>query len=320
MVSPSVSTDPGNLSRGHAAEKAAPRIGAAIAAVLLAAACWSFIGIAYRLILDGFDISPVSVVTIRATMSSIVLLTVVLFRPALRAQVQLITNPRVSIPLLGAGLVSVTGFYIVLIYAYEEAGVAVGTVLLYLAPSFVALGTWLVFKQRITRAQRLALVMSFLGVIGVSGVLTGNAVFNAAGVVLGVISAVCYASYSLFGQQLLTRLHPIVLVALSTWIGTIGLWLVKFAVEGPSMPTLPALAWTAIVTGIGTTLVPLLLYTWGLSVLGAKRASLLTTVEPLLAVTLAFIILGETLSAIQLSGGILIVAGVLIAGLERPAD
>lgn len=320
MVSPSVSTDPGNLSRGHAAEKAAPRIGAAIAAVLLAAACWSFIGIAYRLILDGFDISPVSVVTIRATMSSIVLLTVVLLRPALRAQVQLITNPRVSIPLLGAGLVSVTGFYIVLIYAYEEAGVAVGTVLLYLAPSFVALGTWLVFKQRITRAQRLALVMSFLGVIGVSGVLTGNAVFNAAGVVLGVISAVCYASYSLFGQQLLTRLHPIVLVALSTWIGTIGLWLVKFAVEGPSMPTLPALAWTAIVTGIGTTLVPLLLYTWGLAALGAKRASLLTTVEPLLAVTLAFIILGETLSAIQLSGGILIVAGVLIAGLERPAD
>jgi drug/metabolite transporter, DME family len=292
-------------------------VGLAITAVMLAALCWSSIGIAYRLILDEFPVSPISIVAIRASTSAVVLLTIIMLRHELRAQTRLCTKPEVRWWLLAAGLLSGTGFYIALIYTFEVAGVAVGTVLLYFAPSIVAFGAWAMFKDRITRIQKLALCLSLVGVIGVSGVLTGGNAFQLAGVVLGITSAICYASYSLIGQQLLRRLNPLVVVAFTGLVGSIGMWTIKLAVEGTGLPSIEALLWIIGVTGVATTLVPLVLYTWGLSKLGAARASLLTTLEPVAAVFLAFIILDETLSSLQLAGGGLVLVSVVIAGLER---
>lgn len=319
MVRPSVSLDLEIPVQGKEVEPAPVQgpAGVAIIAVLLAATCWSFIGIAYRLILDGFDVSPISVVSIRASTSAIVLSAFVLVRGSLRAQLAVAISPAVRWTLLAAGLLSGTGFYVALIYTFEVAGVAVGTVLLYCAPSIVAFGSWLMLKNRVSRTQKVALCMSLAGVIGVSGLLAGGESFRPLGVALGLTSAVCYASYSLLGQQLLTRLNPLVVVALTGAVGSIGMWTIKLIIEGPALPSLEALAWIVAVTGIGTTLVPLVLYTWALSKLGAARASLLTTIEPVVALLLAFAILSETLTVVQLAGSALVLASVIIAGLER---
>ena len=69
----------------------------------------------------------------------------VVLRPGLRGQIQRVRSFGHALALLGAGMVSITGFNIALIYTFEVAGVAVGTVLLYIAPSIVALGSWLAF-------------------------------------------------------------------------------------------------------------------------------------------------------------------------------
>jgi drug/metabolite transporter (DMT)-like permease len=103
-------------------------------------------------------------------------------------------------------------------------------------------------------------------------------------------------------------------------VGALSAWLVKFAVDGPVLPSLIAIAWIVGVTGIITTLVPMVLYTWGLSTLGPARASLLTTIEPVLAVGLAFIVLDETLTVYQLAGGVLVIGGVILAASERIRD
>ena len=291
----------------------------AVVAVLAAAVCWAFIGIAYRLILDRFDVSPITVVAIRVTTSALALLFVVLIRRTLRAQLRILLQPGLRGLLLAAGLLSSTGFNVALIYTFETAGVAVGTVLLYFAPSVVAFGAWMLFKDRITRLQKAALLLSLAGIVGVSGMLGGGEAFRPLGVVLGLVSAVAYASYSLFGQQLLKRLHPVVVVSMTGIVGSIGVWTLKLALESRDLPSLEATLWIMGVTGIGTTLVPLVLYTWGLSKLGAARASLLTTIEPVVAVMLAFVILDESLTAAQLGGGVLVIASVMIAGLERAA-
>lgn len=289
----------------------------AAAAVVVAACCWGFIGIAYALILDEFDVSPLTIVSIRSASAAIIVLIVILLRRELRSQVLSLRSRQVLRPLLGAGLISGTGFYIALIYTFDAAGVAVGTVLLYLAPSLVAFGAWKIFGDRLSRLQRIALLTSLVGVIGVSGIITGGDVFRPQGIVLGLASAIAYASYSLFGQVLLARLHPLVVVGMSSLIGAAGIWIIKLIVEGPGMPSLEAAAMIIAVTGIGTTLIPLVLYTWGLARLGAARASLLTTVEPAVAVLLAYVILSETLTPWQWAGGGLVILSVFIAGLER---
>lgn len=289
-------------------------------AVLLAATCWSFIGVAYRLILDGYDVSPVTLITFRTTTAAVAVMAYVLLRPNLRRQVGRVRSLNNAALLLIGGTVSITGFNIALIYAFEVAGVAVGTVLLYLAPSIVALGSWLAFKYRISTSQRVALVLSLCGVVGVSGVITGGETFQIGGPVLGILAATGYASYSLVGQVLLTRWHPIVVVGLSQSVGAIAAWIVKVAVDGPMLPNPAAIAWIVGITGIMTTLVPMVLYTWGLSKLGAPRASLLTTIEPVLAVGLAFVVLDESLTVYQLAGGSLVIGAVVLAASEGVRD
>lgn len=106
-------------------------------------------------------------------------------------------------------------------------------------------------------------------------------------------------------------------VALSQSIGALAAWAVKLAVDGPSIPEVTAILWMIGVTGILTTLVPMVLYTWGLSRLGPPRASLLTTMEPVLAVGLAFTVLNETLTAYQLGGGVLVIGSVMLGASER---
>lgn len=289
----------------------------AVLAVLLAAACWSLIGVAYRLILDEYDVSPLTLISVRTTTAAVAVMVYVLLRPHLRVQIAVARSFRAVLPLLGAGMVSITGFNIALIYAFEVSGVAVGTVLLYFAPSIVAFGSWLVFKHRISKVQRIALVLSLCGVVGVSGVITGGETFQTTGVTLGVLAATGYASYSLVGQFLLRRYHPLVVVGLSQSVGALVSWTVKLAVDGASIPGFTAIAWIVGVTGILTTLVPMVLYTWGLSKLGPPRASLLTTIEPVLAVGLAFTVLHETLTVYQLGGGALVIGSVALAASER---
>lgn len=153
--------------------------------------------------------------------------------------------------------------------------------------------------------------------VGVSGVITGGATFQVAGIILGILAATGYASYSLVGQFLLTRYRPLVVVGLSQSVGAVTAWTVKLVVDGSSIPGFTAIAWMVGATGIVTTLVPMVLYTWGLSKLGPPRASLLTTIEPVLAVGLAFTVLNETLTVYQLSGGALVIGSVILAASER---
>ena len=288
----------------------------AVAAVLGAAICWSFIGVAYELLLDEYTVDPVSIVALRATSAAMALLGYLMLRRRAR-QLRGLFTKRLIFSTVCIGFVSTTGFFIALIYAFELAGVAVGTVLLYLAPSLVALGAWLFFRDRLTRRQGIALGCALAGVVGVSGLLTDAGGVHMGGVALGLASAAGYASYSLFGHHLLQHAPGVVVLTASLGLGALGLWAVQLIVFGPDLPEPWSIFWIVTVTGFGTTLVPMLLYTYGLSRVGPARAILVATLEPVLAIVWAFLILGEAMSAPQLAGGALVIASIGVANAGR---
>ena len=288
----------------------------AVAAILGAAICWSFIGVAYELLLNEYTVDPVALVALRATSATAALLGFLILKRRTR-QLRSLFTKRLVFATLCIGLVSTTGFFIALIYAFELAGVAVGTVLLYLAPSLVALGAWLFFSERLTRRQGIALGCALVGVVGVSGLLNDAGSVQLGGLALGLASAAGYASYSLFGHHLLQHAPGVVVLTASLGLGALGLWTVQLAVFGPDLPEPWAIFWIVTVTGFGTTLAPMLLYTYGLSLVGPARAILVATLEPVLAIVWAFLILGETLSAPQLAGGALVIASIVVANAAR---
>jgi drug/metabolite transporter, DME family len=295
----------------HSASAAHYRAG--VVAVLGAAFLWGALGVALTLVLDRYDVPPITVIAIRALGASAVLLPFVLSRPAAGRDLATLRDMRFSTLVLICGVISTALFHIALIYAFREAGVQVATVLLYLSPSLVSLAVWLIFREHIPTVRRLAIAIAFAGVVGVSGVGSGSSA-STVGVLAGLLSAVTYASYSVLGQQIMRRIDPLTTVALSLGIATPILWCVKLLVDGAAMPPLWLFLVIAVVIGVGLTLVPLSLYTWGMQRIGASGASSLAMAEPAVAVVLAYAVLGERLGPTQIAGAAAIWVSVVLVG------
>jgi drug/metabolite transporter (DMT)-like permease len=171
-----------------------------IAAVLGAAACWGAQGVVYALILDQIAIDGLTIVTLRATTATLLLWIWLLVtnRGALRI-------PRTELPAFALlGLIAVTIFYPALFYTYAWTSVAVGTVLLYLAPALVALGAALFLGEPLTRRKGVALASTFVGCALVVQIYEpANVRGSVAGIGIGVVAAASYGTYSVLGKRLL---------------------------------------------------------------------------------------------------------------------
>ena len=87
------------------------------------------------------------------------------------------------------------------------------------------------------------------------------------------------------------------------------------AVRGPIFPQ-ASYGWITIVAiALVSTVLPIVTFFAGLERLGPTRASTLSTFEPIMSVVLATLVLGETISQLQVLGGALILAAVIICSL-----
>jgi DME family drug/metabolite transporter len=276
--------------------------------VLGAALCWGSLGTSYRLILGGTDLTPITLLTLRAGTAALLLLAWCLWvrRSALRVEWR-------DVPFLVAfGLLTVTGFYTALIYAFELTSVATATVLLYLAPAIVTLGAALVYGERLTRPRLAALAMALVGAALVAEVYDpANLSANGLGLLAGLAAAVGYALYSLLGKRAMA-LHPAPTVLLyNLGVGALGLLGLTLLVGPGPLPDPPQLALLALFAGTVLTLVPISLYLLALRELPAGVASIVATAEPVIAILLAWVVLGESLRPLQAVGAALIIGGVV---------
>ena len=201
-------------------------------------------------------------------------------------------------------------FFIALKYA--SAGL-VG-LLLYLFPALVMLLSALLFKEKITRRKLLALSLASLGLIVTIGFdVSGQPL----GIALGVLAAMLYAVYSIIGEKFGGRTHPIAaafVVMASAAVCHIGL----VAIQGWHPPQ-TASGWSAMVAiAILCTVIAIICYLAGIAIIGATQAALVSTVEPIVTLVLAALVLGEVATPMQWLGGGLIIAGVIVLTLKIP--
>jgi len=173
-----------------------------------------------------------------------------------------------------------------------------------------------------------ALALSIAGCVFVSGAYR-RAVWqiNSTGILIGLATGVALAAYNLMGKSSARR-------GINPWTATCYifcfatafllplqrpdtlLWLSRPLAAGADGWREAALGWgTLILLAIGPTLGGYSLYTISLTILPAATASLVSTLEPVITAVLAFFLLNEQLTAPQLFGGGLILAGVLLLRL-----
>lgn len=204
-------------------------------------------------------------------------------------------------------------------------GAAVSTVLAYCSAGFTALLGWWILKERLDWGKVLAVILTLGGCVLVSGALDPGAWrFHLLGIVTGILSGLWYAIYTLMGRTASQRgLNP--WTTLLYTFGFAAVFLLAFnLVSGGHIPgaaTHPAdflwlgKAWAnwavLLLLAAGPTLAGFGLYNVSLTYLPSSVANLVVTLEPAFTAVIAYFLLGERLTLVQLLGSLLILGGVV---------
>jgi drug/metabolite transporter (DMT)-like permease len=191
--------------------------------------------------------------------------------------------------------------------ALERLDASLLVLIVYTFPALVAIGA----RQRLSRRQAASLVVASSGLVLV--VAGGIGSLDWVGAALAVITAVIYATYILVSDGISARVPPLTLAAL-VCTGAATALLVSTILLGQFRPGALSLAgwgWIACLAAVST-VGAIALFFAGLRRVGPTTASLVSTVEPVVTVGLAFVVFGESLGLLQLAGGGLVLAAVFM--------
>jgi drug/metabolite transporter (DMT)-like permease len=207
-------------------------------------------------------------------------------------------------------------------FAISLLPVAVAIVIQYTAPGLVVLVKAVEEGKPPSGRVLLALALAFAGVVALSEVyrvIGGSAAgVDFLGVGAALASSVAFASYVLLGE----KVQALFGAERSTFCGfavASVFWLGVQAVRGrPDTLLEPDFIPGILFLGTAGTIAPFLLFLWGLRIVTASPAGIVSTLEPVAAAVLAYLMLGQTLTLAQIVGATSVIVGITVVQLERP--
>jgi drug/metabolite transporter (DMT)-like permease len=195
--------------------------------------------------------------------------------------------------------------------ALERLDVSLLGLLVYTFPVIVTVAAITLGRERGSRRTAVALTLASIGLVLVlAGAATGGV--DALGVALGLGAAVVYSIYILSSEGVATRLGPLILSTLVCTGAAVTLTLAGL-VGGDLHPggvSAAGVAWLGSLAAVST-VGAIALFFAGLRRVGPSTASILSTLEPVVTVVLAFVVFAESLGPAQLLGGALVLSAVV---------
>jgi len=253
--------------------------------------------------------SPIQVVTIRALSATLFLVLYIIFKNRQLLKIKAADSKY----FIGTGIFSFVLFNWCMFSAIKETSISVATILLYTAPAFVTIFSRFIFKELLTTRKVLALLITFIGCSFVVGILPNTTEsISLYGLILGLGSGLFYALYSIFGKFALRKYNSLTVTAYTFLFAAIavtpfsGLWLV--------LPLFSDIKVWVYIIGLGflSTMLPFIFYTKGLNTIESSQASIIATIEPVVASLVGFLIFHEKLNVWQYLGIFLVIAAVVI--------
>jgi drug/metabolite transporter, DME family len=203
--------------------------------------------------------------------------------------------------------------------AFLKTTVAIALICFYTFPAMVTLAAVPLYGERLTPLRIGALALSSIGLVIVvlAPVLGASAVVvDPIGVGLALIAAVFQASFVLIagrGFKPMTNLHVSTFVIAAALVVSAPLALIAGDLAGLLRPLSDTHPWPWILAGglIGAA-IPTTAFITGIGIIGPSRAAILMTIEPLVGVALAALLLNEQPTIVQLVGGAAVLAGAAI--------
>lgn len=278
--------------------------------VLAAGTLWGVMGIFVRK-LGTYGFSPLQIACLRILFgAALFLIIVTVYRPGL-----LKIKMRDIGLFLGMGLLSLLLFTVCYFTTINLASLSVAAILLYTSPVWVMLMSAVCFRETINGRKLLCAAMAFGGCVLVSGI--GSEVqLSPMVLVTGLLSAIGYGLYSIFGTFALRKYPPLTVTTYAFLFGALGALVlckpseiagILCAAANPAGLVL-LLIFTAFVTAV----LPYLLYTVGLSHMRASTAAIMASIEPVVATAAGALVFGEALTVPAFAGIALVLAAIVI--------
>jgi drug/metabolite transporter (DMT)-like permease len=300
-----------------------PRLGYAM--VLAAASLWAINGVISKVIIESGGVPAQRLTEVRTTGSLVVLfLALALARPAsLRVR-------REELPvLLTFGVLGLAFVQWLYFEAISRLDIGVALLIQYVAPVLVALWARFVYHEPVRRRIWAALALSILG-IALLVQLWEGLTLDGLGVAAALGSAITFAVYVLSAERAVLRRDPVSLVCYGFLLASIFWAIVQplqsfpfglvdesvsllGRLEDLSLPVWLLMTWMVV---LGT-IIPFALLAASLRHIPASRAAITAMFEPVAATVFAYAWLGESLTAAQLVGALVVLGAIVLAQTAR---
>ena len=200
--------------------------------------------------------------------------------------------------------------WICLFEAYRFTGVAVGTLCYYMAPVIVVVLSPVFLKEKLTAINVTSVLAAVVGAVLISGVVSGSAK-SAKGILLGLAAAALYSTVVMI-NKFVKNLSPIetTFVQLSTAAVTIIPYILLTEEVTAFVFDRRSVIFTLIV-GVFHTGIVYMIYFSSVQKIPAQTTAVFSYIDPVTAIILSAVVLGERLDAVQLIGTFLILAATL---------
>ncbi|UZE92647.1 MAG: DMT family transporter [Methanosarcinales archaeon] len=187
------------------------------------------------------------------------------------------------------------------------------------SPAFTLILAAIFLHESLGHRKVSGLVLSFIGIT----IISLNGSFSPPGDSMAVygnlmliFSAMCYSIYTIIGKKIVANNSPLLILAVSTLIGTMLLNLISITVEPVELAYSMA-TWSAVLgLAIPCTVIGTLLYFEALKELEASKTNFFTFLIPMFAIMQASVFLSERIYPYQIGCGVLVIFGIWLAQTE----
>ncbi|CAM9997813.1 unnamed protein product [Discosporangium mesarthrocarpum] len=198
-------------------------------------------------------------------------------------------------------------------YSIQMTTVANSTLLANVAPVFVVLGGWLLFRTRVTGTYLIGLAAAMTGVFILSRASLSLSQDHFIGDLLGVLTAVFYAAYQMSVERLRRRFSTVTIMKYAIPVSALVMLPVALASGEELLPVTLAGWGFLIALAAGPQVFGQGLIAWALAHLPVAFASVSLLVQPVTAALVAWALFGEHIGLQQGIGAVIVLAGIMLA-------
>jgi drug/metabolite transporter (DMT)-like permease len=300
------STAGNTVTPGHASAR--PGVWLTDASLVLMATIW---GVNFSVVKYGTTlIAPLAYNGIRLMLAAVVLVAIVLI-----ARMKLPSRRDIQ-ALLGLGVLGNAVYQYFFVAGVERTSASDAALVIAATPAIVAIIGRMRGTERVGMRGFVGIALSIVGmgfvVLGTASGGSGDSSFS--GDMLVLAGSVCWAVYTVYLKPYTARVGGIELSMVTMVGGAIPLFLVALpAISHTSWATFPMMGWAAIgYSAIGSLVIAYFLWYRGVRIIGPTRTSMYSNLQPIIAMIVAWAMLGETPTMWQILGAASIMSGLLL--------